>query len=1236
MTSDSLLTSIVAGGCTNVFDCAVKSIWSKQKLKEIFSNAGEFIRTFEIDESELKECLAYVFSDENMKRLSNEAKDCSGYTFKEKLLSQLKAAMLQRSMTQTEADFYAKRFFALVIGEIAEIAPTEYDRYYLSEWKSSQELALAEIIKRVTDIQNALNSYKDHGIEIDSADSLDRELHRRSKIPGIGIHSFETDDDEFRKEFREKKEDNIVYIRARNREEAIYSIIAELWRSNDSRPIFVVRNKKSWENLRSIAASNAVYIPWFYDSEIPAIENGTNIFIYTDGLPSFSNDEIELRPRMLNTIIQSLKHAGMEDMEAGKLVAETHGLYSQMKKKTERTLRMDRPAWVVELPDIIKKTCLLLGQWTDAEGDKAVVEQLSKIKYELFMEKINTFCDCEDPLVHVVGYGRKKSYYLSSVENVWGYVYVSSEEPIWREFTSLFLDVLNESEKLFTYRGDEGILAQSRGEQLFWSANIRNGMTRTMIMKACYDKEESCQYSLDNLVMDILNHIDTEEKWRYISGFFADLCEISPKVTMKRLQDELKTGTGLLGLFSNQDNRLLVGKNHYIDILFGVEELLVQKEYAVLGFEWMLKLDSLSYDYSSNSPKDSIMKVLCPWHNVSALQSIEEKKTAAEIALRIDENAWGYLYKFISRNDYCAIGGIHSPKYRQYERNCSVSGEQYAETITAYFRLLIGYIGGDYRKWSDIITVLYAFPVEQQQYALATFDEEVKKISDIDKALLKLSIRQLIYKHRYFSTATWAMGEENIKKYEKLLDQIEVDTREYEYVYFFDSTREAVFLTPVTFEEEDRREVNQESASKVIREKVCEFAEKGLDIRKLASICALTKNSTLGMSFAVYSNPVIFNDTIFEALYCSQENKIMALDYVNGMYRKGIDVFCSINSLKEKLVYSADFLVSVYRIDAAFSKGIPRISDAPEEIKQKFWKNVGFQNESNYEWALNECRQYGNTASYINLLYQAFRDETYTMEELYDRLLPISSVKVDPDARSNGYDLSEVMKPLQEKFFNDAEKSEKLSQIEIQNFHLLGWENMRCFKENLKHSPNLYAEMASIIFRKDETITLSEVTEDDQLRAKVIYRLFDMAKFCPAERDGVIDEGELIEWVKQFKELLVANKQTSLFGFLLGRLWCYSPVGIDGHSPCEAVRRVIEDTADDDMLKEYAISVFNNRGVFTVTGGRSEQALADKYKKEADYLSVKYPKTASVFYQLSESYAEDAKRERRRAEDGTF
>ena len=100
-----------------------------------------------------------------------------------------------------------------------------------------------------------------------------------------------------------------------------------------------------------------------------------------------------------------------------------------------------------------------------------------------------------------------KIYFLARVENTWDYMTIAVEEPMWKTFTENFVEVLNESEGLFTYSTEERMAAQFKEEKLFWSQEIRNGMLRTLIMKAYYRKDEECQRALDELVGQILGYV---------------------------------------------------------------------------------------------------------------------------------------------------------------------------------------------------------------------------------------------------------------------------------------------------------------------------------------------------------------------------------------------------------------------------------------------------------------------------------------------------------------------------------------------------------------------------------------------------------------------------------------------------------------------------------------------------------------------------------------------------------
>lgn len=140
-----------------------------------------------------------------------------------------------------------------------------------------------------------------------------------------------------------------------------------------------------------------------------------------------------------------------------------------------------------------------------------------------------------------------------------------------------------------------------------------------------------------------------------------------------------------------------------------------------------------------------------------------------------------------------------------------------------------------------------------------------------------------------------------------------------------------------------------------------------------------------------------------------------------------------------------------------------------------------------------------------------------------------------------------------------------------------------------------------------------EVNKPDEQYLHNMYIVYDKAHFCPAEEKGEVKEEKLRQWIEKFRILLEQNDQVSLFGSMLGRLFSFSPIGMDGYELCEAVRVLIEDYFDDRMLRSYESAVYNRRGLYSPSAGKEELRIAEAFRTNAEYLTLKYPKTAEIF-----------------------
>lgn len=320
--------------------------------------------------------------------------------------------------------------------------------------------------------------------------------------------------------------------------------------------------------------------------------------------------------------------------------------------------------------------------------------------------------------------------------------------------------------------------------------------------------------------------------------------------------------------------------------------------------------------------------------------------------------------------------------------------------------------------------------------------------------------------------------------------------------------------------------------------------------------------------------------------------------------------------------------------DDTFKK--PLVDNASVEIKRAFWKDFRWFSSNNMDWAVAECQQYGTVNSYLDLLYEFHENRNLTPEQLLEKMQRIDVMERGSINSMTDHYLKELLKPLQEQCIEDRDKCAKIAHIEIAFFYLLDWEDMKCFQKEIKHDPEMYAEMVSIIFRHDGDDPEERKTEEFRNYAQVIHRLFDMAKFCPCEENGTVSYDEIKVWVDKLIRILDSNHQKEMFGYVLGRLFAYAPKTADGHYPCEAVCQIIEEYGDESLLSEYRCELFNKREIFSPSAGRAEKDIAEGYKDNAEFLSIKYPKTADVFFKMSQSYVYDSDLERRRAENGYF
>jgi len=96
----------------------------------------------------------------------------------------------------------------------------------------------------------------------------------------------------------------------------------------------------------------------------------------------------------------------------------------------------------------------------------------------------------------------------------------------------------------------------------------------------------------------------------------------------------------------------------------------------------------------------------------------------------------------------------------------------------------------------------------------------------------------------------------------------------------------------------------------------------------------------------------------------------------------------------------------------------------------------------------------------------------------------------------------------------------------------------------------------------------------------------------------------------------------------IGEVLAYAPEDPDGRWPCEPVRNLIEKLASAEIERGLAIGICNKRGAFCrAKGGDQERALAAKFRRYAEPLHSRWPRTAGVLVGVADDYEREARLE---------
>ena len=1212
------------------------SVKENYKWEKLFVSTGTFFVNNLDTLIKFEDDLYSVFSKDNLGKIAKKLKDKNGYDFPQLLHKELYGLMMSYEIPIMEAETYINHFMQVIITYLEENDRDKALEMFLGDMKKEIGAYFTTLESKLELILNKTTELNREKIITYSIADIDAQIRRETKYKKMGIEFFQIDDEQFEYRFQNALNNTRVYVVGKSREETTYRILNELKNKNSERITLVIKAEEEWNKLQDSNLSGNILIPFFYADRIVVIPNNTNIFIYGEDEPCYTQNKLVLRRRTKRNIIDSLEEIGIDADEAYQMVDNTHGLYVPLKKKLFDGAMYDKPEWVQCQSEVVM-AALLCGKWTEATGDVLVFEELAGKVYAECKKELEKYLHRENPYIVLNNSYRGGNMQLASIEDAWEELDLYINDDIWNKFISLFYEVLIESEPIFEYPFEKHFEASIYAKKPEWSPTLKKGMIRTLIMRAYYRGHEENQKQIDNIVARVLDTITSKERWGYISQYFTELCEASPESVLRKLEAEIETSQGLIELFTENSGDFVTSRNYYTNILWAVEQLIQQKKYAIRALELLWEIDSYNIKFRiSNSPKGVLDVVFCAWTNQSAL-TVEQKIELARNAIKRYPNAWNIIASKLPQGTNSICSTLNTPKYRKIDEQNELHMHEVWKTYIEYLRMCADNAYADVGRWTKILKYICSYDCSIQKEVFEKLLSACKLMNDEEKITIKNKIRYHIFRHRYFDDAEWSMSEEVLCEHERVMNAIIVDEKIYDCLYVFSNIYDFPLLHPIPYSKEKSIEIydkNNILRDEEIGARMKEINEKGYSIDRLIQLAVNEKYDMVGEVLAQFYCDGLFDEKVFYSLMKNDEEGKCVYDYISYLYRKGtIDLKEVIEKVK-KISNNKNLLTNLISLELIVDCESAIIVNEDEDIKKMYWSRIlGLRildkaEKSVFKWAITECRKYGTFRTFLKLLYDI--KERISVQDLYKATLEISDMKSDVACSMSDYYLEEIIHNLQKAFIDDDEKCAKLATLEWMCRNVLEWKHMKCMQKIMKDDPTFYALLVSIIYKADDN---ENVDEEKRKLANKVYSGFDKAKFCPTEKDGKVVYENLKKWIEKFKELLTNQRQEKLFTNLVGRLLAYSPMGEDGYSPCEAVRMIIEEYYTDSLKTAYVVEEENKRGVHMVDAGKSMLLLHQRYQKNAEALQERYPYTANIYFAISADYKREAEYERKCAED---
>jgi hypothetical protein len=1006
----------------------------------------------------------------------------------------------------------------------------------------------------------------------------------------------------------------------------------------------VVENYKSFRHLNITIRNMLLLVPRFEEIEYAtlAVQRGHYVYIPLAPDNKVTAKKIILPHLSKDAFVSALEEMGLSKEDAQKYSRDTGRSLTVLRRQLSNI--KNQPEWAKSNFDRDIIPVLLAGRWKESkEADKEIISQLANEPYESFSKKLTTWLHKTDSPVLKIG----DWWRLLSPIDAWFALGPLLAEADLQQFRDIILKVLRTINPALDLEPEKRWMSSAYGKVSPYSEILRDGIAHTLILIAVFGDDARIPVSLtaqtwvNNVVGDLLKDADWK-LWHSLGDVLPLIAEASPSSFMDAVESSLsQDNPSIMGMFSETEDSMTSSSSHP-SLLWALECLAWSPEFLGRVTLILGKLARLDPGGKlSNRPANSLRFIFLLWLP-QTFASLEKRLEAIDTLMeRESEVGWELLMALMPRNhDSCFP--THKPCWRQFSEkteNTITIAERW-ESIRAITERVLIHVNDDGQRWVKILENFPALPNGERQRIVEKISSCADKISN-GRSEIWNKLREILSLHRSFPDSDWALPEEELREIEKIYFLFEPKDTIERFLWLFDEQ----YPDLPEGEKKDHKRAEQKvtrcrsEAIKVIKN------EHGLE--GLINLAKHTKNSWL-IGIAVAEADIVSSEEEQRLLSLLDEEDKNKVSFVQGYIfnrslKQGDEWITTIAEMVHLQQWTIAKTVNLF-ISFPMKRIIWDLLESfNEEIREGYWRQCAVRP---FDLSVEDKMYILKQLLHVKRHFTALDIAGLFLEDIPAKLVAellekAATEKSDEDYRVQPYDVERLFEVLDK---SGDIKEEEIAQLEWMYLPILAGVSSgrppKMLHSKLSSNPRFFAEVIKYTYKpykedkKDDNETLRQ--ELIEQRAHFAWDLLHSWETVPGnDENGQINYERLKIWVHESRELCEESDRKEVGDIHIGQVLAHAISEQEGVWPPEAVCKIIDEIQIDKLDNGFSIGIYNKRGAIFKSpfeGGRKERELAEQFRRYAEKLATRYPRTSSILAKVAEEYENIAKREDKEAE----